>query len=109
MKKSIYLPIPARKALRKLGSDISAARRRRRISVVIMSERTSLSRATISRIEKGDSATSVGGYSAVLFVLGMLDRLSDIADAMHDLTGRALEDERLPKRIRYPKTKRENE
>jgi len=38
-----------------------------------------------------------------LDVLGMLDRLQDIADGRHDLTGLMLEEERLPKRIRIPK------
>jgi len=33
----------------------------------------------------------------------MLDRLQDIADGRHDLTGLMLEEERLPKRIRIPK------
>lgn len=103
MKNSAHLPIPALKALHKLGNDISDARRRRRIPMALMAERTGLSRTTISKIEKGDPTTSMGGYTAVLFALGMLDRLHDLADAMHDSTGRRLEDENLPKRIHLPK------
>lgn len=103
MKKSANLPIPALKALHKLGSDIRDARRRRRIPIALMAERSGLSRATISKIEKGDPTTSMGGYTAALFVLGMLDRLHDLVDSMHDTTGRQLEDEKLPKRIHLPK------
>jgi hypothetical protein len=36
---------------------------------------------------------------AVLFALGMLDRLRDLASAKTDEIGLALEEERLPKRI----------
>jgi DNA-binding XRE family transcriptional regulator len=105
MKNQVNLPIPAIRALRKVGKDISDARRRRRITVQLMAERAGVSRATIGKIEKGDSTTSIGGYSAVLFVLGMTDQLSNLVDAIYDLTGRRLEDEKLPKRVRLPKKK----
>lgn len=96
------LPIPVISALRKLGQDINEARRRRRITTQLMAERAGLSRSTIGKIERGDPATSMGSYGAVLFVLGMAKRLSDLVDSMHDLLGRRLEDENLPKRIRIP-------
>jgi transcriptional regulator with XRE-family HTH domain len=97
------LPIPVLKALRKLGQDINNARRRRRITIELMAERAGLSRSTIGKIEKGDPTTSLGGYGAVLFVLGMEKRLSDLVDSVHDLVGRRLEEENLPQRVRIPK------
>ena len=97
------LPIPVIKALRKLGQDINDARRRRRITIELMAERAGLSRSTIGKIEKGDPTASMGSYGAVLFILGMEKRLSDLVDSMHDLVGRRLEDENLPKRIRIPR------
>lgn len=96
------LPIPVIKTLRKLGQDINDARRRRRITVELMAQRAALSRSTIGKIEKGDPTTSIGGYGAVLFVLGMDKRLGDLVDSMHDIIGRRLEDENLPQRIRIP-------
>ena len=63
-------PIPVRRALRKLGQDIRDARRRRRIPVEIMAERASISRTTLSKVEKGDPGVSMGIYARVLFVLG---------------------------------------
>ena len=42
----------------------------------------------------------------MLFVLGMLDRLSNLVDAMHDITGRQIEDEKLPQRVRLPNKKK---
>lgn len=72
----------------------------------LMAERAGLSRTTIGKIERGDPATSMGGYAAVLFVLGMENRLSDLVDGAHDLIGRRLEDEKLPQRVRIPRGKR---
>jgi len=106
VKNRVHLPIPVIKALHKVGKDINDARRRRRVTIQLMAERAGLSRATISKIEKGDSTTSIGGYAAVLFVLGMTDRLSNLVDAAHDLTGRQLEEEKLPQRVRLPNSKK---
>lgn len=97
------LPIPAVRALRKLGRDIRDARRRRRIPVAIMAERASISRTTLTKIEKGEPGVSLGGYAAVLFVLGLAERLGDLADPGTDELGLTLEEERLPQRIRRPR------
>ena len=109
MKQRVNLPIPVISTLRKLGRDINEARRRQRITVKLMAERAGVSAYTIWKIEKGDPGTSIGGYAAVLYVLGMTDRLSDIADATHDFTGRRLYEERfnLPKRVRLPARRKE--
>lgn len=96
------------RALRKLGSDIRDARRRRRIPVAILAERASMSRTTLNKVEKGDSTVSVGAYATVLFALGMADRLADVADPRHDAIGRELEEEHLPERIRLPRRKKDS-
>lgn len=44
----------------------------------------------------------------MLFVLGMTDRLSDLVDAVHDLMGRQLEEEKLPQRVRLPSSKKKD-
>ena len=94
------LPIPVRKALQKLGADIRDARLRRRISTAIMAQRAFLSRMTLHRLERGDPSVSMGNYATVLFVLGMTDRLGELADVRFDRLGLLLDEERLPKRIR---------
>lgn len=91
------------RALRKLGTDIKDARRRRRITMTLLAERANVSRTTLAKIEKGDRTTSLGAFTAVLFVLGMLDRLADLADARHDISGQQLLEEHLPQRVRYRK------
>jgi len=97
---SSTVPIPVLRALRKLGDDIRDARRRRRIPVTILAERASISRMTLNKIEKGDAGVYVGNYATVLFALGLIERLADLADATHDTVGRELEEEQLPERIR---------
>jgi len=94
------LPIPVKRALAKLGADISAARRRRRMPMELMAERAFVSRNTITRLERGDARVSMGIYATVLFVLGMSDRLSELADVSVDRIGLDLEEERLPQRVR---------
>jgi DNA-binding XRE family transcriptional regulator len=98
-RKKYRLPIPVRRALRKLGSDIRDARRRRRIPAAVLAERAAISRTTLVKVEKGDPGVSFGTYATILFSLGMLDRLSDVADVRHDDLGLMLAEESLPKRI----------
>ena len=94
------LPLPVKRALRKLGEDIRASRRRRAIPTALMAERAFTTRVTLHKIEQGDPSVSMGLYATVLFVLGMTDRLGDLADSAHDQQGIELADERLPQRIR---------
>ena len=94
------LPIPVRRALRKLGRDIRDARLRRRIPVAVLSERASISRMTLHKLEKGEPGVSIGIVATVLFVLGMTERLAELADIRHDEQGLALDERRLPQRIR---------
>ena len=105
-KSSSWAPIPVTRALRKLGHDIRDARRRRRIPVALLAERASISRMTLSTVEKGDLGVSGGTYATVLFTLRMSDRLADVADPRHDTIGRELEEEHLPQRIRLPRQKK---
>jgi transcriptional regulator with XRE-family HTH domain len=93
-------PIPVRRALLKLGQDLSHARRRRRISTEIMAERASISRTTLNKVESGDPGVSIGIYARVLFVLGLTERLGSIADVTSDAVGLELDEEQLPQRIR---------
>jgi len=99
------LPIPVKKALHKLGHDIRDARRRRRIPMGLMAERSCISRVTLTKVEKGDPSVAFGIYASVLFVLGLTSRLSDLVDANNDLVGRSLEEDHLPQRIHLPKSK----
>ncbi len=102
-KPSDMLPMPVARALRKLGNDIKDARRRRRIPAEIAAARASISRTTLVKIEKGEPGVAIGNYAIVLFVLGLTDRIADLADARSDAVGLQLEEEHLPQRISRPR------
>ena len=93
------LPLPVQRTLKKLGSDLADARKRRRISTSTMAQRAMISRTTLVKVENGDPGVSIGVLATVLFILGMTNRFGDIADASHDRLGLDLENENLPKRI----------
>lgn len=94
------LPIPVGRGLRKLGQDMRTARRRRRIKAAILAERAGISSPTLRKIEKGEPGVSMGMYARVLFSLGMIERLAELADVRNDDLGLMLEEEKLPARIR---------
>jgi DNA-binding XRE family transcriptional regulator len=93
-------PLPVDRALRKFGSDLSLARRRRRLSQASMAERTGASLSTIRRIEKGDPRVPIHFYVSVLHVLGEIRAFEGLLDTAHDAVGLALMDERVPQRVR---------
>ena len=97
------LPLPVQRALKKLGANIKEARKKRRIPTTLLSQRASISRTTLSKIEKGEGSVAIELYAKVLFVLGMEERLADLIEPSKDVQGMHLEEERLPQRIRMPK------
>ena len=97
------LPGAIARSLRKLGGDISAARRRRRLTMALLAERALISRTTLARVERGEAGVSMGIYATVLFVLGLGARVGELADPGTDEVGRALAEEQLPKRVRLPR------
>ena len=68
--------------------------------MALMAERASISRTTLNKLEKGDPGVSLGKYATVLFVLGLLEHLSELADPRNDALGMQLEEGHLPQRIR---------
>jgi len=73
-----------------LGENIRLARKRRKYTQTLISERTGLSRLTIRKVERGDPSVSMGHYVAVLAVLGLVEDLTQVA--ADDELGRKLQD-----------------
>jgi transcriptional regulator with XRE-family HTH domain len=92
--------ISTARAIRKLGADLRDARLRRRLSMQLVADRARTTRATLTRIERGDPNVSMGLYGSVLHVLGLLDGVSRLADVATDRVGVELEASRLPRRTR---------
>lgn len=101
------LPLPVRRALAKLGADISAARRRRRLPMELVAERAMIGRNTLARVERGDAGVSMGIYASVLFALGLGQGLGELAAAAADPVGLGLEEERLPRRVHAARPRRD--
>lgn len=94
------LPGPAERSIRKLGRDISLARRRRRLTQASLAERAGIGINTLRRLEGGDKGVSLDVLARTLNVLGEIDRLGELLDSARDEIGLMLSDEQLPKRVR---------
>lgn len=97
------IPLPAARALRKLGRELALARRKRGISTDDMAARAFISRTTLWRLERGDPAIVSGTVATVAFVLQLHDRLANVASPPSDAIALSLDERRLPQRIRKPR------
>lgn len=94
-----FVPPEAAAALANLGEQLALARLRRRESQKQWATRLGVSVPTLIRLEKGDATVSMGVYATALWLLGLSDGLSELADPAKDL--RALEaDVRQASRLR---------
>jgi len=64
---------------KKLGMNIQVARKRRNLSLVDLSVKSSVSKTVLRRIEDGDVSVGFGKVFNVLDALGLLTGISDIA------------------------------
>lgn len=93
------LPLPVSHSLRKLGRDLSLARRKRSISTTDMAARLFVSRDTLWRLERGDPSVSAGTLATAIFVLGLHDRLANLAAPSSDEVALSLDEQRVPQKI----------
>ena len=98
--KAASMPLPAIHALRKLGRDLTLARRKRGISTGDMAERLFVSRDTLWRLERGDPSVALGTLVTAAFVLQLHERLANLAAPASDELALGLDERRLPQRIR---------
>jgi len=97
------IPLPIARALVKLGTDLSLARRRRHISQASLAERIGASVSTVRRIEKGDPRIPIHFIARTLHIFGEIKALENLLDTASDDIGLLLMDEWLPKRIHNKK------
>ena len=84
-----------------LGERLRLARLRRRMSLAELASRVGVTRGTLSRLEHGELATSLGVLAGVLAVLGLEEDLDLLAK--DDELGQRLQDVRLRRPRRSPK------
>ena len=75
------VPLPVERAIRKLGGDISLARRRRHISQASLAERMGASLSTVRRMEKGDLRVPIHFFARALHVFGEIQSLENLLDS----------------------------
>lgn len=93
MKKKVHNFPRLKREMSGVGERLKLARKRRRISAVLLAERAGISRATLVKIEKGDPSVAMGNYAAVLGVLGLSEDLGHLAG--EDELGRRIQDAEL--------------
>ena len=81
------LPPPVDEALHKLGVNLKTARVRRGLTMQEVAEKIGVSRQLVADAERGKPTTGVAVYVAVLWDLGLLDQLADVADPGQDKVG----------------------
>jgi hypothetical protein len=94
------LPANVESALREFGAAIRVARIRRRQSAQDFASRLGVTLPTLRKLERGDPGVAVATFVSALWVIGLLDRLRDLAKPESDVMGNILEASRLPRRVR---------
>lgn len=98
---SIVLLPKNKKLLQAVGENIKLARLRRKLTMDQVSERAGISRPTLSSLEKGNPAVSLGIVLQVLLVLGLEKDI--LLLAKDDTLGRKIQDADLTIKERGPK------
>lgn len=94
-------PYQVDQALKKLGGDLKTARLRRRLTAEEVAQKIGTSRYAVADAEKGKPSTGIAVYAALVWVYGLIDRLSDLADPSTDEVGTRLALAREPARARH--------
>lgn len=92
MRTSPHIPKPAERELQRIGTGIRTARLRRNMSQQELANRMGVSFHTVRGIEQGKPGTAIGAYAHALWILGILDTLTPVADPALDSEGLLLEE-----------------
>ena len=83
-KTAASLPGQVERCLEKLGADLRIARERRGESLRAWAARVGVSVPTLQRLEAGDPAVGVSAYAVVLWLVGRVNDLENLADPAKD-------------------------
>lgn len=83
-------PYAVEQALTTLGRNLRTARLRRNLTIEDLAEKIGVGRRVIADAERGKPSTGVAVYVALLWALGLLDQLADVADPSKDEEGQTL-------------------
>lgn len=83
-------PYQVEQALKTLGAHIRTARLRRNLSLQELAEKIGVERHVVSAAEKGKPSTGIAIYAAMLWAMGLIDQLAEVADSDRDDEGKTL-------------------
>jgi transcriptional regulator with XRE-family HTH domain len=98
------IPIPVQRALRRLGEDIVTWRKLQRLTAAQVADRAGVDVKTLRSLEHGEGSTSLENTLRVARAVGVLDTLAAALDPYATDVGRLRTDERLPTRVRQPRS-----
>lgn len=91
--------------IRRIGSNLQLARKRRRKSVKQAAEMIGTSESSVRRMESGDPSVKIATFLAAIEVY-QLDNSLRFAEPEDDVIGLTLDKQRLPQRVRRKKEKK---
>jgi transcriptional regulator with XRE-family HTH domain len=98
-------PIPVRRALREFGDDIVTWRKLQRLTAAQVADRAGVDVKTLRSLEHGEGSISLENALRVARALGVLAKLADALDPYATDVGRLRTEERLPERVRPPRSR----
>lgn len=94
------LPLPVARSLKRLGANISKARRRREWDQATFATIMGISLASLKRLEAGRPGIGLHTFVRTLLALQQLNDFDQLLEAPNDKIGLIHQDENLPKRVR---------
>ncbi len=83
-------PYAVETALKRLGGDLRTARLRRNLTVQALADKIGAGVRAVGDAERGKPSTSAAVYTAMLWALGLLPQLDDVARPERDEEGQML-------------------
>ena len=96
-------PYEVEQALKSLGNNLRTARLRRNLTIEQVAEKIGTGKRAVMDAEKGKLGTGAGVYVALLWIYGLLDQISEVANPAGDSEGLTLETLRGRERARMGK------
>lgn len=98
-------PLAVQRALRQLGDDVITWRKLQRLTATQVADRAGVNVKTLRSLEHGDGSISLENALRIARALGILDNLASALDPYETDVGRLRTDERLPERVRPPRSR----
>lgn len=89
-KLAITQPYAVEQTLMRLGANLRTARLRRNLTIAAIAEKIGTGPRAIADAEKGKPTTGIAVYIAMLWALGLIDHLRDVAAPEKDEHGHTL-------------------